>query len=247
MEVHHHSQPFGFDCHQGKKKWTHYLWEFLMLFLAVFCGFLAENQREHMVEHQREKEYVRSFAEDLKQDTAQLRQIVAAMDERLLYKDSLLKELARPDILMNSSRAHFFFEKSRHFPDFIYTDRTIQQMKNSGGMRLLRNKAVSDSIVDYDSRVRTIFVAQSQINSHVLTIGSEKNKLFQLRLLDSVSGEADGRSIPLLTRNRSDVEEFYNNMWDQQKFFTWLRELDTELLARGTRLIAFIKKEYHLK
>src|SRR5215813_12293444 len=38
--------------------WSHYLFEFLMLFLAVFCGFLAENQREHMVERRREKDYI---------------------------------------------------------------------------------------------------------------------------------------------------------------------------------------------
>ena len=29
MEVHHHPHALG-------KKWTHYLWEFLMLFPAVF-------------------------------------------------------------------------------------------------------------------------------------------------------------------------------------------------------------------
>ena len=45
MEVHTHT-------HTARKKGTHYLWEFLMLFLAVFAGFLAENQREHIVEHQ---------------------------------------------------------------------------------------------------------------------------------------------------------------------------------------------------
>ena len=31
----------------------HYLFEFLMFFLAVFCGFLAENYGETKVEHQR--------------------------------------------------------------------------------------------------------------------------------------------------------------------------------------------------
>ena len=34
MEVHAHT-------HTARKKWTHYFWEFLMLFLAVFCGFLG--------------------------------------------------------------------------------------------------------------------------------------------------------------------------------------------------------------
>ena len=64
MEVHAHT-------HTARKKWTHYIWEFLMLFLAVFCGFLAENQREHLVEHQREKQYMRSMMEDLMLDTAE--------------------------------------------------------------------------------------------------------------------------------------------------------------------------------
>ena len=65
MEVHAHS-------HTARKKWTHYFWEFLMLFLAVFAGFLAENQREHLVEHKREKEYMQSLIEDLQTDTANL-------------------------------------------------------------------------------------------------------------------------------------------------------------------------------
>ena len=240
MEVHAHT-------HTARKKWTHYFWEFLMLFLAVFCGFLAENQREHMIEHRREKEYIKSFVEDLKQDTAQLKRIINSMDEKLVLKDSLLQELVNPQVFKNSSRAHFFFEMSRHFPDFIYTDRTIQQLKNSGGMRLLRNKFVSDSIVDYDSKVRTVFVAQEQMNSLVLPYGLEKNKLFQIRLMDTTNNGFQSPGIPLLTQNKNDVEEFYNNMWDQKKFFAFLKRLDIDLLSRGTRLIEFIKKEYHLE
>jgi len=40
--------------------------------LAVFCGFLAENQREHSVENKRAKEYARSLVHDLSNDTSQL-------------------------------------------------------------------------------------------------------------------------------------------------------------------------------
>ena len=46
MEVHHHA-------HTARKKWTHYFWEFFMLFLAVTLGFFVENKREHYIEHQR--------------------------------------------------------------------------------------------------------------------------------------------------------------------------------------------------
>ncbi len=63
MEVHHHGH-----VHE-KKKWLEYLFQFFMLFLAVFCGFLAENQREHYIEKKREKVYIKNLYEDLKSDT----------------------------------------------------------------------------------------------------------------------------------------------------------------------------------
>src|SRR5258705_928394 len=232
MEVHSHT-------HTPHKKWMHYLWEFLMLFLAVFCGFLAENQREHMVEHQREKEYIKSFVEDLKQDTAQLKSIINILNKKLVFHDSLLQELANPEVFKSSSRAHYFFEMSRHFPDYIYTDRTIQQLKNSGGMRLIRNKLVSDGIVDYDSKVKSLAIAQEQMNSLVLTFGMEKNKLFQNRLLDISNNGYQDPLIPLLSQDKNNVEEFYNNMKDQKQIFNYMKNLDVDLLARGIRLIEF--------
>ncbi|HUS01687.1 MAG TPA: hypothetical protein VMY77_08170 [Chitinophagaceae bacterium] len=67
MEVHKHPHHVT-----HKKKWTEYLLEFFMLFLAVFLGFVAENVREHLSERKREKEYIISIIEDLKMDSAKL-------------------------------------------------------------------------------------------------------------------------------------------------------------------------------
>ena len=86
MEVHAHS-------HTARKKWTHYFWEFLMLFLAVFCGFLAENQREHMVEHQREKQYMNSLITDLKGDTALIRSVISFCITKFNGMDTLAQLL----------------------------------------------------------------------------------------------------------------------------------------------------------
>jgi hypothetical protein len=57
MEVHHHSHH--------PKKWKEYITEFLMLFLAVSLGFLAENLREGYVEKERSHELVSSFIKDV--------------------------------------------------------------------------------------------------------------------------------------------------------------------------------------
>src|SRR5712671_281137 len=88
MEVHHHSHP---DNHRNnKRKWTHSLWEFLMIFFAVFAGFLAENQREHLVEHKREEVYIHSIGEDLMQDISQLDSIIRIRKQMNEIMDSLL-------------------------------------------------------------------------------------------------------------------------------------------------------------
>jgi hypothetical protein len=73
MDVHHHT-------HSEKKKWTHYFWEFFMLFLAVTLGFLVENQREHYIERQRAYEFAESLIADLKKDTAQLSSDIKQID-----------------------------------------------------------------------------------------------------------------------------------------------------------------------
>ena len=62
MEVHHHP-------HVAKKNFKEYFLEFLMIFLAVTLGFIAENIRESFTEHRQQKEYIVSFYEDLKTDT----------------------------------------------------------------------------------------------------------------------------------------------------------------------------------
>ena len=69
MEVHAHT-------HTPRKKWTHYLWEFLMLFLAVFCGFLAENFREHNIEKRKEKHNVETLVDDMIKDSVNLHNII---------------------------------------------------------------------------------------------------------------------------------------------------------------------------
>jgi len=67
METHAH------HLHKAPGKgFRHYLFEFLMLFLAVTLGFFVENQREHYVEHQRAKIYAMNLHEELGIDTARL-------------------------------------------------------------------------------------------------------------------------------------------------------------------------------
>src|SRR4249919_535821 len=82
--------------------WKHYFFEFFMLFLAVFCGFLAENFREHYIENQRAKEYIYSLVEDLKTDTARLDHLIDLGDEKI---SALNNMTACYDIVMKDPKA----------------------------------------------------------------------------------------------------------------------------------------------
>src|SRR5215204_7001171 len=87
MEVHHHthtadSDPSTSSGHRGRKKWTHYFWEFLMLFLAVFAGFLAENQREHYVEDQRAKALAKNLYKEIYTDSVTVQQCIENREKK---------------------------------------------------------------------------------------------------------------------------------------------------------------------
>ena len=140
MEVHAHS-------HTERKKWTHYFWEFLMLFLAVFCGFLAENQREHMVEHQREKQYMESLLSDLAADTTVLGNGIPLKLKRISAIDSVFQFFnEHPDAKTIFGKLFRTIRRTNFDARFTRNIITINQLKNSGGMRLVRNIDVSDSI-----------------------------------------------------------------------------------------------------
>ena len=157
MEVHAHT-------HTARKKWTHYFWEFLMLFLAVFCGFLAEYQLEHKIEKAREKQYIRSFIEDLQADTSSLNTRIAYCELTIKRADSLIAALSssHPDEM---AKEIYYFLRWIHRSDvFSVNDRTIVQLRNAGGMRLVSNKSVSDSMVSYYKEVEFIrFIYEEQM------------------------------------------------------------------------------------
>jgi hypothetical protein len=206
MEVHAHT-------HTARKKWTHYLWEFLMLFLAVFCGFLAENIREHNVEKKKGEQYILSFAEDLKKDTAQCDLSIPELTETMRVLQDLvpcfntLKENMHKTACLKEIIIY-----SRGFKDFIYTDRTIQQLKNAGGLRLIEDKEIADSIIDYDAMVREMQIHQGVLeNLQQITNNAHKSMIDFVHLTElSINGQTD--EMFLLSNDTAELNKYFNSI-----------------------------------
>lgn len=237
METHAHHLHRA----SGKKIW-HYLFEFVMLFLAVFCGFIAENWREQLREHQREKEFIHSIVEDIKSDTLQSNKTLIQLKRISSGIDSVLLALSSPEIIGNSNNAYRLWTKNLGLEVFVSNDRTIQQLKSSGELRLIRNKAVSDRIMKYDQTLKKYYV-QSNLMYSALREMTNYSQLFDFISLN----KNKNIPVPLTEQGKKLLNQAYANLqlWNRGLIglIGWLEEVNEE----GTRLVTFIQKEYHLE
>ena len=85
------------------KKIRDHIFDFVLLFLAVFCGFMADNWRETMSEHQREKIFIRSIVEDVISDTLESNRTLNRLKMMNTGIDSVLVALLNPVTIENSN------------------------------------------------------------------------------------------------------------------------------------------------
>jgi hypothetical protein len=225
----------------GKKIW-HYFFEFLMLFLAVFCGFIAENWREQLREHRREKEFIHSIVEDIKSDTLHSNRTLLQLKRIKSGIDSVLILLSSPEIVDNSNNAYRLWTKNLGLEVFVSNDRTIQQLISSGELRLIRNKAVSDRIMIYEQTLKKYYTQSDLMYGAVVQMTSY-TKIFDFINLDNNMNIP----VPLTEEGKKSLNEAYARLqlWNRglMGLISWLDEVNKE----GTKLVIFIQKEYHLE
>ena len=246
MEVHHHA-------HTARKKWTHYLWEFLMLFLAVFCGFLAENQREHYIEHLREKQYMRSLLEDLQTDTATIKRIYNRALTQIVFLDSLIEVGDHIPVKGDEINKLYFLQgKTTRFLNIRFEDGTSSQLKNAGGMRLIREEEVAKAIREYWGHIETLYRVRDRLELAGENIADLSSRIFYTGNfilsgdpLDPVIGIKPGAKF--IYDDQRSIAEYINRIATKAlRTRIYLTELEEGLKSANT-LMQIIKEEYHLK
>jgi len=250
MEVHHHPKV-------GKKNFKEYFLEFLMIFLAVTLGFFAESIREGISDHSKEKEYILGMMQDLRDDTSSISATANELTHVLKLLDTMLMQLKNgaPDAAeLNRIISSRFWT----YAGYSYNNRTVQQLKNSGNFRLLRNEAVADSILQYDNLINTIIIAQwndlkntmyayKDVEAKVIAyqqLYRAKSSHYVTALSDSVLVE--GTTSSTVTNDRQLISLYYNRLFIHATLlhlFIW--NLDNSKEA-AEKLMTFITKQYRL-
>lgn len=247
MEVHHHS-------HSSPKKWAHYFWEFLMLFLAVFCGFLAEYQLEHKIEKNKEKQFMKSLIKDLVADTANISNLKKQRDTRMQMSDSLIRVIIEKKYIDNGALFYYWGRNISRRAFFFSADGTIQQLKNSGGLRLVSSTIISDRIIAYDVLYREILIQQQLEETHMNEYRAIAGKIFDASVFKSMTNLNDTiliRKPEGKPKLADDSPGLLNEMANKLNYWSVgssrLLMLLEQLRKMATDLVEMIRKEYRLK
>jgi len=251
MEVHHHPQV-------EKKNFKQYFLEFIMIFLAVTLGFIAENVREHINERAQGKQYIQSLVEDLESDTARMNDIIQFDEAKIIALNSMYQCY---DTVTNNIKATscigVLIKYSKVNRPFLLNDRTITQLANAGGYRLLK-KEDADSILayqrmyrnDYDFEKTVYQEAQDNVRNTLNELANFK-VVSPLENVSSLSGADSGSSSLNGWLLVSDDQKLLNKWFNQLRLYLRVTKAQSTLLkslkAKATSLISFYKSNHDLK
>jgi hypothetical protein len=224
-----------------------------MLFLAVFCGFLAEYQLEHKIERDRANQYIISFYEDLKTDTAEFARLMATDKNKL---SALTGVHGCYDTITKNPRSvgclDVIVRNSLSFINLVNTERTLQQLKNAGGMRMLK-KEDADSIYAYDNKLRRYLNFESTLFQERQT----NLRNFYTEVLNYPDLAAIRFAADSLPGSKNKQLLFSINEKQRNKLFNQLTEYTQGIRARinfliglnmaASQMLNYFKVKYHLE
>jgi hypothetical protein len=250
MEVHHHPHS-----HPHQKKWTSYLLEFLMLFLAVTLGFFAENIREHKVEKRKGKQLIVSLNSDVVKDTAKLSGLInvytpmhnAWADSFNLFTDSL-------PIAGNEKKISEALINATYWGLYQPPEIALSLIKNSASFNLIENTRIKTAIMELTSFITTytkysefIGAVEHSLDTSSLSFLSKKdalNLLYRLQARNSsdtvnIIGFINSTDVPVDIKFKTyekSVFENYRSKLDQVTYL--LNDMNFQYMS----ILTFVKK-----
>jgi hypothetical protein len=196
------------------------------------------------------------MCEDLKSDTILLRQQTTLRLQTIRRIDSLTYFLSQPDP-DKYGRPIYYYARSitRHFA-FLSNDRTIQQLKNAGNLRLIRDQEVSDSLMLYDLHMRrtelTILREENFLLVYMETMkqifdGSELNKM----TMDAPPPIQIEWSWPegnpsLLRKDKETLQKLINDLHFLRSMNVYNVNWNNNMVNIATSLWSLLKRKYYL-
>jgi hypothetical protein len=246
METHAH------ELHKAPGHgWKHYFFEFLMLFIAVFCGFLAENLREHMVEEERATVFAATLYEELKKDTAGINKTMQNIRINVSKLDSLCllsKETSRDNV--TTGMLYYYASYTTEISFYGSENTTIDQLKSSGNLRLMGNE-ISQKINVYGKQLNMLENEYQLTRPEFAKIEELYFKIFDGYITFPRENFPDSVlriNLPFVDDNPRLMLEFVG--WLKFEIGIYLSQLKDHLVPikeTAAELLELLKTEYHFE
>ena len=154
----------------------------------------------------------------------------------------------------NSKRFIEYFIKSTGIPKHLPNTSAINQLKNTGSLRLLSHKkGVADSILKYDAYNELIIQHNESFTNSINGVWEAIYPLVDTKILrdtsylDFFQNTLTDKQTPPLHLSQEKLNIFLGNETRHALFNEINRRYLENQLQRATRLIEFLEKEYYLK
>src|SRR5210317_1665476 len=118
----------------------HYFFEFILLFFAIFLGFLTENYRDGRVKQDQVHQYLSGIIQDVRLDQELSAKVIADYEMRITYFDTLRNSFIE---IVDGDYWRFaqLSDKTSAYEDFYPTLSSYRQLQ-SGGFSLIRDMSL---------------------------------------------------------------------------------------------------------
>lgn len=205
MEVHTHGH-----IHETKK-WKEYMFQFIMLFLAVSLSFLVENEREHYIENERAEVLAASLVQDLKADLKEIDRVVGSSDTIIMANNALIAELNKPRALQNDSLIHLYgLQRIARFNVFDPSSGNYDQVKYSGALRYFKPIIVNELTAYETNKNYLLKMANTYMNFHIMTLTPFCLQNSNPRFIDAITNKTP---IPQPVFSKPPTAEFLDQIY----------------------------------
>jgi hypothetical protein len=235
------------------KKFRHYFFDFFMLFLAITLGFFVENKREQYTEDHLENQYMRSLVKDLEQDIKNVNIYIVNKNKKNQIADSLTMLLLDNHCRHKTSLIYYC---ARRFSivDYVFhmTDGTLMQLKNSGGLRLIQEKDVVDSLQSYFNLYQQHEDYRQLDFLQLRDYRETMIQMFDVRIYEAMVKNFPVITVPpgnppLLKNDYLSINELLIRVQFSKRINLVNIQYLTELKDKAIRLIEQVKKEYNFE
>jgi len=268
-EEQEHSEIADKRASRLPKSWRVYLFEFVLLTMAVFLGFLVDNFREELAEKQQAEELAQSYYGELLADSISLQQTLEAR----YRKDTALYHLK--NYVLDSSLEKASMSYVRNYvlgvqttDRFQPTDVILEQLKNSGSLRYFKSKKLQQLTGNLSTTISVIrqrntleiefaliflipFVIASNDQEFFGRVPQNKSlpfrELSNREIIELIDSDSINISYHINNPTNFKRKDVYNMLWQYRNILAGTTYAYTNYTRLNKELLEALRKEYDIK